>query len=230
MQSRAFELEVCVDRLDHALLAAQAGATRIEFNQALALDGLTPSPEQCRYLVRHCPVPIIAMLRPHADGFVYTAAEQSCLRSDCQVLLDAGVAGIAFGALNIEGQLDVEQISRIARLCDGREFVLHRVFDTIENQVEQIPDLIEVGVRRILTSGGAETAGEGTVRLKTLSRIAGDALEILPGSGVQVSVLPKLIKETGCNQFHGSFRLGGSEPDYNEIRRARELLTKTFGA
>lgn len=95
----AFELEVCVDQVAHALVAEAAGATRIEINTALELDGLTPAAASCAWLKAHCGLPIVAMLRPHARSFVYSVTEELSLLRACQSLLEAGVDGIAFGSL-----------------------------------------------------------------------------------------------------------------------------------
>ena len=43
-QSVPVLIEVCVDSLEAAQVAEQAGAHRLELNFALELDGLTPSP------------------------------------------------------------------------------------------------------------------------------------------------------------------------------------------
>lgn len=228
MASR-FELEVCVDRVDHAIDAARAGATRIEFNSALSLDGLTPSIAACRYLSQNCPIPVIAMLRPHADSFNYSLAEQQCLLQDCELLLDAGAAGIAFGALNTEGDLDIPLLEQVSGLCLNRELVLHRVFDAIGAPAEWLTKLADLGVRRILTSGGGRSALDGADRLRELQEAAEGRIEILPGAGVSSSNLESLIQSTGCTQVHGSFRLGGNAPSLEDIRSARQLLERRFG-
>lgn len=223
-----FELEVCVDRMDHALAAAGAGATRIEYNQALDLGGLTPSPSACQMLVKECPVPIVAMLRPHAYNFTYSPREQACILRECEALLDTGVQGIVFGSLLPSGLLDLAFLARVVHVCQDREVVLHRAFDAIPDQLEALPALIEIGVRRILTSGGAATALAGRERLRSLQQMAGQRLEILPGGGVTADSLPKLLEATGCSQFHGSFRLGSEEPNLLQIRSARDTLERYF--
>ncbi|MCR9294961.1 MAG: copper homeostasis protein CutC [bacterium] len=228
MLIHGFELEVCVDRMDHALAAAGAGATRIEYNQALDLGGLTPSPSACQMLVRECPVPIVAMLRPHAYNFMYSPREQACILRECEALLDTGVQGIVFGSLLPSGQLDLAFLAKVVDVCQDREVVLHRAFDAIPDQPAALPALIELGVRRILTSGGAASAMDGSERLRRLHQMAGQKLEILPGGGVTADCLPKLLEATGCRQFHGSFRCGSEEPNLSQIRSARDTLERCF--
>jgi copper homeostasis protein len=228
MSKDHYQLEVCVDRLDHAIRAAEAGATRIEYNSALSLGGLTPSVEQCRILVDSISPPIVAMLRPHADSFCYTTAEQLCLFRECSALLELGIAGIVFGQMTDSGDIDFKTLEEMARLCQGRELILHRVFDELDNQLEAMPAIIDAGVNRILTSGGAANAVQGCQQIRQLHDRFGSQIEILPGGGVTSNCLHNLIRETHCNQFHGSFRRGGRSPDYREIQAAIRILDQAF--
>lgn len=228
-------LEVCVDRIDDAIAAAEAGATRIEMNQALQCDGLTPSLASCRWLVEHCPVPVVAMLRPHDRGFQYSDAEKQTMLDDCQRLLDTGVAGIVCGATNQDGRIELEFTASLVQLCDGMEFVFHRAFDTLADQSLALKQLIEIGVDRVLTSGGAATALAGAERLRSLHELSEGRIEILPGAGVGPENAIEILRRTGCSQLHGSFRSPQTEgpntegpgtegPSVDRIRITRALL------
>lgn len=218
-------LEVCVDRIDDAIAAADAGATRIEMNQALTCDGLTPSLASCRWLVEHCPVPVVAMLRPHDRGFEYSDAEKQTMVDDCRRMLDSGVAGIVCGATNRDGNIDLEFTAQLVSLCDGREFVFHRAFDTLADQPVALRQLIELRVNRILTSGGAATAHAGVESLRKLQGLSEGKIEILPGAGVGPENAIEILRSTGCSQLHGSFRNSAAKgPCTDRIRRTRELL------
>ena len=221
---RTWELEVCVDRIDDAVCAVEAGATRIEFNQALALDGLTPDLEQCRWLVDNVSAPVVAMLRPHADGFHYTALEQACMLRTCDQLMDCGVSGIAFGAVDKEQELDWNLLEQIRKRSPGREFVLHRVIDTLPGRLELVRRLIDLGVDRVLTSGGAKRAIDAIQELDAMQRKAGEQMNILVGAGVDCQVVKDFVAKTCCRQFHGSFRLGASQPNKTEIAATAAFL------
>ncbi len=221
---RTWELEVCVDRVDDAVRAVEAGATRIEFNQALALDGLTPDLEECRWLVHNISAPIVAMLRPHAEGFHYTALEQACLLRTCYQLMECGVAGIAFGAVDNEEELDWSLLEQIRKRSPGRELVLHRVVDTLPSRLELLPRLIDLGVDRVLTSGGATRAIDGIQELDAMQKAAGEQLDILVGAGVDCEIVKDFVASTCCRQFHGSFRQGASRPNSIEIAATAAFL------
>lgn len=227
----AFQLEVCVDRIDHAVAAARAGATRIEMNSALACDGLTPSLGSCRWLVEYCPVPVVAMLRPHDTGFVYSPAEKTTMLQDCELILGTGVAGIVSGALDEAGRIDVDFTAQLVRLCSGREMIFHRAFDTVEDQPAALAQLIDCGVQRVLTSGGASHALAGSQRLRQLIELSGKYIEVLPGAGVHSGNVRELVESTGCRQVHGSFRdkdRPEAGPNPEDVRATCSQLASVF--
>lgn len=215
-------IEACVENPADGLLAEQAGATRIELNAALQLDGLTPSPAACRWLTSHCQVPVIAMLRPHARSFTLSRLDQQLALADCELLLDCGVHGIACGALDHHGELNLEFFRQVAGLCGSCELVCHRAFDHLSDQRRGLEQLIDCGVRRVLTSGGPRSAYEGTPRLRQLVDWARGRIEILPAGGITAQNARSLLQSTGCNQLHGTFRTlnpvaapgGGLDPDH----------------
>lgn len=204
--TNCFQIEVCVERPSDALLAQVAGASRIEINSALRLDGLTPTLGACRWLKANCQLPVIAMLRPHNDGFFLTADEQRIALADCELLLSTGIDGIAYGALDANGNLQLEYFKQIAQLCGQRELVCHRAFDRLQDQRQGLQQLVDCGVRRVLTSGGAATAEQGVDRLRELIEWSQGQIEILPGAGINSRNAQRIIELTGCTQVHGTFR------------------------
>lgn len=234
MDESPFHLEVCVDRIDDALRALDAGATRIELNSGLGLDGLTPSPAACRWLRGRSSAPIIAMLRPHASGFQYSVGEQECLLSDCQALLDAGVDGVAFGAVTASNALDLDLIARVRELCVERQLVLHRVFDVLKDPWGALEQARQLGVDRVLSSGQRPTALAGLELLADLQADAG-RIEFLPGSGINSSNAEAIVQAMRRRdpdwpvQVHGSFRGDAAGPSAKDIQQTREILEGFVG-
>lgn len=200
-----FQIEVCIDHPSDAPLAQSAGATRIEINSALRLDGLTPTLGACCWVKAHCTLPVIAMLRPR-DSFFLEPAEQEIALEDGRLLLDAGVDGLAYGALDRLGELNVEYMQQVSDLCGQCDFVCHRAFDRLVDQRQGLELLIDCGVTRVLTSGAAPTAELGLERLAELHEWARERIEILPGGGIHAGNARRIIQQSGCQQLHGSFR------------------------
>ncbi|MEO8269633.1 MAG: copper homeostasis protein CutC [Aureliella sp.] len=198
-------MEVCLENPLDAMPAQTAGATRIELNSALKLDGLTPTLAACRWLKNNCSLPLIAMLRPR-EGFYLAPQEQEILLDDARLLLDAGVDGLAYGALDRQGELNSEYMRQVVELCAEREVVCHRAFDRLADQKRGLEQLIDCGVRRVLTSGGAASAEQGLSRLAELQCWSRGRIEVLPGGGVYAGNARRIAQVSGCRQLHGTFR------------------------
>lgn len=203
-------IEVCVDSVESALAADAGGADRLELNAGLELGGLTPSLGLVAEVLAATPLPVIAMVRPRAGDFVYSPAERRILLRDAEALLAAGVAGLAFGILTPTGHIDRDSCLAITDLIGSREAVFHRAFDVTPNLEQALEHLVELGICRVLTSGGAETAPQGAARLAGLVRQSAGRIEILPGGGIRASNARPLLDATGCRQIHGTFRPPGA--------------------
>jgi copper homeostasis protein len=174
------------------------------------------------------------MLRPHQHvNFVYSDVEQTILLRDCEDLLACGVQGIAYGALTDEKTLRLDYIQQVVRLCGPRKVVCHRAFDQLVDQRRGLEQLIECGVSRVLTSGGAATAETGIQRLRELIEWSQGRIEILPGAGIHAGNVRRIAELSGCNQVHGTFRgepmLASKEPrgcSPQEVAKLRAILEK----
>ncbi|MDZ4701219.1 MAG: copper homeostasis protein CutC [Rhodothermales bacterium] len=203
-------LEVCIDSVESALAATEAGADRLELNAALELGGLTPSPGLVAEVLAVTTLPVIAMLRPRAGDFVYSDDEFRVIRRDAEALLTAGVAGLAFGFLDEFGNIDRHRTYAITAVMNGKESVFHRAFDLVPSLHFALEEVIDLGIWRVLTSGGAETAIAGIPQLSRLNAQAVDRIEILAGAGIKASNVRRLVDGAGCKQVHGTFRGPGA--------------------
>ena len=84
----------------------------------------------------------------------------------------------------------------------GGEAVFHRAFDALTNPFEALERLIDLGFKRILTSGGRGTALEGVDMIQRLVEKAEGRIEILPGGGIRPANAAQIAKRTGVNQVH----------------------------
>ena len=62
--------------------------------------------------------------------------------------------------------------------------------------------LIDLGVTRILTSGGLQSAYDGAETIAQLVELAAGRIEILPGGGIGAAHVADLLRRTGCRQLH----------------------------
>ena len=206
-------LEVCVESVADATAAARGGADRIELNSALALDGLTPSIGLLTEVRRAVGVgfPVVAMARPRAGDFCYDESEFKVLVRDAALLLESGADGVAFGILTADAGVDVKRCRRVMRTIErGGVSVFHRAFDRVRDPFVALEQLVDLGVRRVMTSGQQPTALRGARLIADLVDRAAGRIEILPAGGVRPSNAPALLKRTGCDQLHSSLRERGT--------------------
>lgn len=186
-------LEVCVDDPEGLLAARNGGADRLELCSALALGGLTPSPALVSLAAREG-IAALSMIRPRAGDFVWTPAEVAAMEAEIAHLRTAGAQGVVVGASLPDGRLDGAVLARLLRAAEGLDVTLHRAIDLAPDPEEAVSLAVELGIPRILTSGGAARAVEGMDRLDRMMRSAAGRLTVMPGAGVAPEALPALSR------------------------------------
>ncbi len=208
----ARRLEVCVENFEDALLAARAGADRIEYCSSLCLDGLTPTPGAL-FRLREVPAPCMVMIRPRPGDFVYSAVEIEIMKEEIALAREQGAAGVVFGVAEHTGDLDAAALRDLMTCCEGLQTTLHRVFDGVREQTTALESAIEIGFDRILTSGGQATAFAGRQQIKRLILQAGGRIVILPGSGINSENAAELIHVTAAMELHASCKVTAGNDD-----------------
>ena len=205
-KGRPIQIEACVTSLAAARVAARAGVDRLELTTGLPLGGLTPSLGLVR-AVNDAPdvsVPAIALIRPREGGFRYHADEIRVAEADLEAFEAEGtaVAGYAVGALDDAGDLDLATLRRWREIAPEKEWCLHRAFDHVRDPLAALEQAIDLGFDRILTSGLAASAPEGSEQIAALVLAARDRIEIMPGGGVSATSALPLLEGTGVRSLH----------------------------
>ena len=195
-------LEVCCGSVEDILQAEKGGADRVELNSCLFHGGLTPSIGELITAKKLSKLPIMAMVCPRQGGFCYTDAEYRTALADAEMLLEHGADGLVFGFLNADGSLDVKRTKELARLAGNKVKVFHRAIDVMEDWKGALSQLIDIGIDRVLTSGQAPDVYYGAPVIRQMIEFAQGAIQILPGAGVSLRNVERLVAETGCDQVH----------------------------
>lgn len=198
-------LEVCVDDLVGLEACLSGGADRIELCSALALGGLTPSRGFMRTAVS-AEMPVYAMIRPRDGDFCYSSREIDIMCDDIACAKDSGLAGVVFGAATEDARLDLHALSRLTRAAEGMACTLHRVVDVLDDPATAVESAIELGIDRVLSSGGATAAVEGIEELAQMHSQAAGKVEIMAGAGVTAENVRTIARSTGIRSFHASCR------------------------
>jgi copper homeostasis protein len=195
-------IEVCVDSAEGLAEAVAGGADRIELCTALEVGGLTPSAGLMQ-AAAHCPVPVLAMIRPRSGDFVFSPAEGAIMLADIAAARAAGLAGVVLGASLPDRRLDGALLATLAKAASGLDLTLHRAFDLVPDLAPAIDLAVDLGFRRILTSGQAATAAEGRAGLERCFALAAGRIAIMPGSGISAESVPAL-QGLPLTDLHGS--------------------------
>jgi copper homeostasis protein len=164
-------LEICVDSLDGVAAAVAGGADRIELCAALELGGLTPSAALLAQAVA-TGLPVHAMIRPRAGGFVVEPAELTLMLDDIRRAAALGAVGVVVGALLPDDRLDEAALARMREVAQDLVVVLHRAIDLTPDPIAATGRALALGYDKVLSSGGARTANGGAARAIQFSRAA----------------------------------------------------------
>ena len=198
-------IEVCAESYEYAVKAEKAGAHRIELCKDLHLDGLTPDYESSKRTIDTLDIPVFILIRPREGDFIYSDEEFELMKDDILKFKEMGCKGIVSGVLNSDNSIDIKKTKELVELSRPLEFTFHRAFDKVNNPLNEIENLIELGIDRVLTSGQKEKAIDGLVLLKQLNSISKNRIKIMPGSGINKS---NIVNFANFEEIHGSFKNG----------------------
>ena len=214
-------LEAAVESFEGAIAAAGAGADRLELCSHLEVGGLTPPLELFNRIRAAIPIPIVVMIRPRQGDFVYSAAELNRMAEQIQLFGEGQPDGFVFGVSTDGGAIDSNACANLIGRCGGMPAVYHRAWDERPRTLAELETLIELGFTRLLTSGGAVGAFAGMASIRGWLAAAVGRIEILPGAGIDPGNVGEIVRRTGCNQVHGTFK--------NTLREIRAVLDQRGG-
>ena len=195
-------LEICCGSADDVIEAAKGGANRVELNSNLFQGGLTPSVGTLKIAKKHSDIPVMTMVRPRAGGFCYTDTEFEVAKEDARVLLENGADGLVFGFLHEDGTVNRARTRELVHIAEGKPCVFHRAIDVTPNWKQALDTLIRLGITRVLTSGQQSDVFFALDTIAEMIRYADGAIEILPGAGITLENVKKVVDVTGCTQVH----------------------------
>jgi copper homeostasis protein len=113
-----------------------------------------------------------------------------------------GAGGIVTGALTATGEVDEPRLRTLVQAAGTVPVTFHRAFDVCRDRRAALETLARLGVRRVLTSGGAATALEGAGEIRRLVGQAQSRLTIVAGGGINELNARQVVEETGVSEIH----------------------------
>lgn len=219
-------LEICCFSPASAIIAAENGADRIELCRDQSVGGLTPSVESIKETLSNVRIPVNVMIRVRGGDFAVSQDEFEQMKREIQEVRGLGANGIVIGILDQQGNVDVSRMKEAIALAGPLEVTFHKAFDVCADPFAALEQLADLGVKRILTSGQAETALSGIEVLKKLVEVAGNRMAIMPGGGVRDANLEAIAEGTGAKEFHSSAITQSDLADADVVRKMAESLKK----
>lgn len=195
--------EACVGSLEDALKAQKNGANRIELCDNLLEGGTTPSYGCIKKCLEYLSIPVFVMIRPRGGNFEYTDIEVASMKEDIFLAKKLGVPGVVFGALTKDKKLDMKTLSELVETAKPMEITFHKAIDELEDPFCAIPELINLGFSRILSSGKRDTALEGVDTLNRMITIADRKLTLVVAGKVTSKNLDLCASKIKAVEFHG---------------------------
>lgn len=212
-------LEACVGNINQAIHAVNLGANRLEICENLRVGGTTPSYgtlQTAKDLLED--TDIVAMIRPRGGDFVYSDLEMVVMEKDIQMCKNLRIEAVAIGILNEYHEIDYENVYRMVKFAGFLNVVFHKAIDMVEKPYKEIRKLADVGITRILTSGGEKRAVDG---VDIINRMVDEGdkygIEIVVAGGVTKQNLSILKNETIANSFHGKKIVGNLIEEMEEL-------------
>lgn len=225
-------VEACVDSVASATAAERGGARRLELCSAIFDGGTTPSAGMIAACKSTVAIPVFVLIRPRGGGFVFSDVERDVMRRDVMVARDVGADGIVVGCLQPDRTIDLALLGCLVDAAHGLPVTFHRAFDLTPDLPAALGSLVDAGVQRVLTSGGAPTAAEGATALADLVRLAGSQLVVMAGGGIRDHDVRRVVSVSGVREVHVRLTrlMGTRESAVHRALRLRKPLPEDEGA
>ena len=230
-------VEICANSFESAVAAQNGGADRIELCTQLAVGGLTPSHQLIKKVVSELSIPVHVLIRPRKGNFCYSKEELNIMKNDIEFCKNIGCSGVVSGVLESNLTINLIATQQLIETANGIDFTFHRAFDCVKDPLVALENLIDLKIKRVLSSGLKPSAIEGISLLSEMNKIANQQIEIMPGSGINLDNVLQ-FKNKGFTSIHlsatqqpekksASYFEGGTEGVSNEkiIRKIISLVS-----
>ena len=196
--------EVCVDNLNDAVRAYEAGANRIEYCSDLDQDGLTPNIDELLTLSKTIPIPIRCMLRPHSNSFTYNKNDIEKIRKTINFCKKNKIDGVVFGCLNSENEIDFTTLKLISKITKPMKLIFHKAIDITTDFEKSLTDLIDSKmVDGVLTTGGKQKAIDNLELLSKISQFSSKNFEFVACGNITYENYDYIHKIVKSKFYHG---------------------------
>jgi copper homeostasis protein len=224
------ETEICCFTLESALVAHEMSVDRVELCGGFLEGGTTPSNGLIKLVLDNIDPKTYVMIRPRGGDFCYSEPEILTIYSDILSIKKLNPSGFVFGALKLNGSLDIELCKKVISWAKPLPVTFHRAFDQCANPFEVLTQIIDLGFERILTSGQSNNAKDGLALLAKLTKESGNRIQIMAGAGVNANNAIEFMN-AGIKALHFTAKEWQKTPmNYkNEVSMQADNLPDSYG-
>ena len=128
------------------------------------------------------------------------------MQRDIATAKQLGADGVVFGILLEDGTIDVARTRQLLDAARPLKVTFHRAFDMSRDLDESLQALIDLGVDRVLTSGGKDRIEDAIPTVARLVKAAKGRIVILAGGGISEANAGRVVRETGVREIHAALR------------------------
>ena len=195
-------LEICLDSVESAAAAEHGGADRVELCAGLPEGGTTPSAGMIAAVRKKIEIGLQVMIRPRGGDFCYSVDEFSIMQRDILIAKQLGASGVVFGILNPDGNVDKDRMRQLLDMARPLKVTCHRAFDMTRDFDQALEDLMDIGVDRVLTSGGKKSAVDAMPTLKQITQQAEARISVMACGELSIANVKAVISYTNVREVH----------------------------
>jgi len=194
--------EICVDSVEGATAARDAGAARVELCASLIEGGITPSRGMIRQARAISGIKLHVIIRPRGGDFLFSPEEFAVMAADIETARAEGADGVVIGQLTADGLIDVPRTRELMSIARPMAVTFHRAFDMTPDPFAALETLITLGVERVLTSGQEASVLGGLPLITELVKRAGDRIIVMPGGGITPRNVDRIVGAAKPSEIH----------------------------
>lgn len=180
------KIELCAASMEALTIAKELTIDRVELCHSLEQGGITPSTGFIEYSIA-LGLETHVLIRPRPGGFHYSEEEIQIIARDIIECKKIGAHGVVVGVLDEHNQINVSAMELFIKVAGDLEVTFHRGVDDTPQFKESIDILVDLGVKRILSSGLEGNVELGLQNLIGMVEHANGRIEIMPGGGVSLN-------------------------------------------
>lgn len=195
-------LEACIDSVESAIAAQKGGAQRVELCAGLDHGGTTPSAGMIQSVREAISIALHTMVRPRPGDFCYSEREFEVMMHDVATAKRLGSDGVVLGILMPDGSIDTERTRKLLVAARPMSVTFHKAIDASSDIIRVFDDIVQLGIDRVLTSGGKADVLAGADVLRELVKRSHGRVKVLAGGGVSFDNVMEVVKLSGVKEVH----------------------------